>query len=68
MSTRNAHESPLADPSEVPTRPRLRLPHPALPPSLPAVPWIERRAPGDGGATAPSGARPNASDLAAWEV
>ena len=55
MDTRSTRERRLLNPGDIPTQPRLRLPRFALPAALPAVPWIERRAEGDGGGIVPAG-------------
>jgi hypothetical protein len=46
-------ERRLLDPSEVPTKPSIRLPLPPLPASLPRVPLASGRAGEDGGPASP---------------
>ena len=50
MDTR---ERRLLDPSEVPTKPSIRLPLPSLPRSLPKVPLVAGRTDEDGGRREP---------------
>jgi len=57
-------ERRLLDPSEVPTRPSIRLPLPPLPASLPRVPLASGRASEDGGRWSATGAFPGPAGLA----
>ena len=50
MDTR---ERRILDPSELPTRPAIRLPRFSLPPALPRVPLVPGWLGGDGGSLAP---------------
>ncbi len=49
------------DPSELPTKPSIRLPLPSLPRSLPRVPLVAGRAGEDGGFKSATGASPGAA-------